>query len=256
MVERRKRKALHEISHHTNITYHYHKNISAINFPNQDIDKLGAIEKIKYRDMYRIDTIRDHGPEETEPEARIYEDDFTIVRFDTEEPYRLIAISLDGSIILVGDTNVYQTQITRYPIQLEEFIGLSVTQKYKQNPYSEIQAITLRVDNGEPCYSVLAELLPNNKIRFVIGDEVESIINEKYSEDNIYNGADPQNYQMLYIDVNGKTPLQEGETISLMVDGKGPDPLEFIYKEDILTDDEIKELRLKLLEERDLYGTD
>ena len=41
---------------------------------------------------------------------------------------------------------------------------LSETDKYNLTPEAEINAISVRVDNGEPCYSVLAELLPNNYI--------------------------------------------------------------------------------------------
>ena len=259
MVSRRTDRMLHDMTHHTNLSVPYSDYISAVNYPIQNREKLGTNVILKYRNMYHHGYGFHHdGPETYEQDDGIRKGIFTIVRFDLTEPYRFIAVSLDGSVIIISKTDIYEEQITDYPIQLDEFIGLFVTEKYIQNPESEIKAVTLRVDNGEPCYTLLAELYSGNRVRFVLGDEVQSIVNEKYDPEgtSIYDGMDPTNYPLAYIDINGKSPLDEGSIISMDIDGKYPDPLEYLYRTDILTPDEVRELRIKIIKERIIYGSD
>ena len=263
MVTKRKLKYLHKLAHHTNLENPYSKYVSASIFPQQDSSKLGEVIELKYKNMNDAAEFIATGEEGKYPwydygefDPHIKTGQFTIVRFDLSEPYRFIAISLDGDVIVVSSTydDKYLEEITEYSIQYEEFNGLNITDKYNLTPEAEINAISVRVDNGEPCYSVLAELLPNNYIRFVIGDEVTSIVNEVY-DPTIYDGLDARDYALSYIDLDGTRPDDRGQTVTIDVDGKGPDLLKYLYKYESLSRVETAELRLTLLKERTLYGT-
>lgn len=262
MVAERKLKFLHSIARHTNLENPYNEFVSANTFPEQDPEMLGSLVFLKYRDMYHAAEVNfDDEEDETENEddidiRNLEEGYFTVLRFDITEPYRFIGLSLDGNVIVVSSTkdDKYRRQITHYPIQYEEFNGLDLTDKYKQNPAAEIKGVSIRVDNGEPCYSVICEFLPNHVIRFVLGDEVKSIVNEVY-DPTIYDGLDASDYSLDYINIDGKRPQNEGQLIYLDVNGRSPDLVQYLYKYESLSREETAELRLTLLEENTIYGT-
>ena len=52
MVSRRTDRLLHKITHHTNKTYPYDKNISGFDYPIQDYEILGREITLRYKNRY------------------------------------------------------------------------------------------------------------------------------------------------------------------------------------------------------------
>ena len=255
MVKYRKYKMLHDMAHHTNMTVPYSKYVAADKFPEQDASKLNTEVYLRYRDSNR-QLYDPFDPADPDEQILICKDKFIIVRYDLTEPYRFIAIGYNTNVIIVSTTDKYEEEVTRYPIQYNQFLGLYCTQYYVDNPESEIKAIALRVDAGEPSYSVLVEFFNNNIIRFVLGDEVQSIVNEKYDEEQNYDAMDPADHMLTYININGRSPEDEGSPISIDANGYYPDPLLYIYKFEPLSKDEMNDLREEIFTGRTIYGSD
>ena len=208
---------LHKISRHTNLQLPFSDYVKVDKFPAQISDLLGTVITLKYRNYYRSELeagtksatiIRDGEKvssrpsddtqqlEDREPLSYeidetpfYYEDPFIILRADAEKPFRLIAVSKDYSKIIVNSTEVidgnylFLTKVSEYPIQMNEYIGLQCEDQYAGD-IASLNSVTLRVDECEPCYSVLMEYVSDNKVRFILGDEVISKI-IMYQDDNI-----------------------------------------------------------------------
>ena len=262
MVSRRKDKLLHKISHHTNVTMPHSDYVTGSKYPEQNQDILGTTITLRYRTMYRFRNTHDNDDSPDKYELTdIIEGEFIVVRFDIEEPKKIIAISRDYKVILVGDSDNYENQILEYPIQLQELIGLYVIDDYFEKPDRiQVKSVVLSCDNGEPCHTVIAEFYSDtryqNAVRFILGDEVRSIVLEKYDPDGLrdYNGIDALNHGLVYIDLNGKFAGNEGELITVDADAGHADPLEDLYRRDILSLPEIIQLRRRILIERRIYG--
>ena len=120
-----------------------------------------------------------------------WEDDFLILRADMNEPNVLIAISLDFSILLVSSTKIndmghfeFIDNVAVYPIQYNEFFNTKIKTHYMDENFINdqyLEAEILRIDKTEPCKIVLMEYInkENNEVRFVLGDEVTAIYEEK-----------------------------------------------------------------------------
>ena len=160
---------LHKLTRHTNLEMPFSNYVSIDNFPEQNKSMIGSTITLKYRNMYFVDIEDYEGPDKYDPHE-IYKSDCTVLRFDNTEPFRIIAISKNYEILLVGDSRTYNTAVLQYPIQLSEFIGIVCKDQYPGD-IREYDSIPLRIDNGEPCYSVIVELLENDKRRIVLGDE-------------------------------------------------------------------------------------
>lgn len=169
---------LHKRTHHTNLSVPFSNYISPIIFPEQDIDLLDTIIPVRYRNMYITD-MEYSGPDKLDPHD-IYTVNCRIIRCDKAEPFRMIVISIDYKFIFVMDSRYYKEQVPQYPIQLTEFIGVNHNNQYP-GIIPEVKSITLRVDNGEPCYSVLAEFISDDTIRFLIGDECFSKLIDQHN---------------------------------------------------------------------------
>lgn len=208
-------------THHTNTTYPGSKYVYGTKFPEQYTSFLGTIHEFKFRNQYRLDIDEEDMDEVTKlDEHHIYSKDFYIIRADKEEPYKVVCISTDFNYILGYDNSnsdiVFNEDegtiecdfITSYPLQLTEFVGLSVFDRYYNADVEEILAVTLRVDNGEPCYTILAEFIKGGEIRIVFGDECLSRPFDYYpfldlnGKDPNFNPTDPKTY----IDVDGYYP--------------------------------------------------
>lgn len=180
---------LHKRNQHTNLHFPYSKYITDTEFPEQDTDILGTKIYIKYRSMFD-----DH---------EIHETKCKVIRCDKVDPYKMVAMSNDFIFIFVLDSRHYEEQIPIYPIQLSNLIGVLC---YNQYNYAkkEIKAVTLRVDDGEPCYSILAEFVEDDTIRILIGDECLTRLSEYYyDKDADYNGRDAKKYLIEWKDLNG-----------------------------------------------------
>ena len=120
-----------------------------------------------------------------------WEDDFLILRADMNEPNVLIAISLDFSILLVSSTKIndmghfeFIDNVAVYPIQYNEFFNTKIKTHYMDENFINdqyLEAEILRIDKTEPCKIVLMEYInkENDEVRFVLGDEVTAIYEEK-----------------------------------------------------------------------------
>lgn len=211
-------------------------------YPDQITSLVGTTIELKYRDhnqcqftefrnisssnIHRPNDDTDYltknvGPEEYEYEAHdIYTKQFKVLRADAESPYRLIVVSLDYEIMLVSSTEKnsnnhykFETDVCEYPIQESEFIGCNTINQFPYpgtiNASSNTRrssnfsrGLVLRVDSGEPCYSIMADEIENsNKARYLLGDEVWAWLNRYTEAVQIYdedynpehNGADYSN---------------------------------------------------------------
>ena len=162
---------LHRKTKHTNLSIPYSCYITKNNFPQQHPVLLNNIVKIKYRDMLFPDY-----DEAREPVYNIFETNCKVVRCDIVEPFVMICVSSDYKFIFVTDYRYFEDTCVKYPIQIDEFIGIKLENKYSSGSNN---AVLLRTDYGEPCYSVIMEYLENGKIRFLLGDECISKCKDK-----------------------------------------------------------------------------
>ena len=173
---------LHNRTRHNNFEFPRSNYIGIDTFPEQDLSLLGTVQKLKYRNMYLVDREKeDTVPSELYDEYIVHEDEFTIVRCDNIEPYVMIGLRLDGKVVLVTDSMCWNNKITIYPVQMYDYLGIKVSDQYYATR-TETTATVIRVDDGEPCNTVLMELLPERKMRFVLGDECQSKILEKVTK--------------------------------------------------------------------------
>ena len=261
MVSRRTDRLLQKITHHTNLEQPYNQYITGYKYPKQDTDKLGTIIQMKYRNRYIPNSLTDIDRQidpdrEYEYNDNTFERDFIVLRYDDAEPYRLITIQDDFEVMLVSDTRKYQDIVHIYPKQIEEFLGLYMHDQYFHTPDVIIKSVLLRCDSTEPCESIIAELYLDNTIRFVTGTETQAVVMDRYDIDGVrdYDAKDPVDHGLIYIDLNGKFARSEGETITVDADGGYPDPLADMYRRDILSFEELCDLRQRLILERDIYS--
>jgi uncharacterized protein YjdB len=270
MVSRRTDRLLHKITHHTNLEQPYDKNISGIIYPAQDADKLGRTVTLRYKNRYIPDSnhINDSSPDRYEPGPGyideegniikdIYEDEFIVLRCDLTAPFKALFLSVDYKIMLVGDSRTYQDVVLKYPKQIEEYIGLYLIDQYFETPFVNLNGVLLSCDSSEPGNGIIAEFYMNNTVRFLLDYEVQAVVLDRYDPDGErdYNGMDPEDHPFVYIDLNGKFPRNEGEPITIDADGGYPDPLADMYRKDILTLEEVCELRGRIITERQIYGS-
>lgn len=249
MVRQETDDLLHKRTRHTNTSLPYCKEIGYDYFPDQNKDVLNTVVKLKYRDMFFVDE-EEHKPDIYDPH-NIFEDDFLIVRCDLGSPYKLIALSVDYMYILVGDSRYYKKQVLLCPIQFSEFIGITVYNQYP-GTIPELRGVTIRVDNGEPCYSVIIEFLKDNTIRFVLGDECFSKLFDYYDEyERDYNGDHPVEMSN-YINTDGLKPLYDQTIQFIDINGGPPNCLHDLYKE-IKSRRQISEMISKIMNNNKIF---
>lgn len=247
---------LHIRTRHTNLSIPRCNNITGSNFPEQDKDKLCTYISLKHRDMYVNDDLKDtyEGRPEMYDPNRIYTEDFYIVRFDVEEPYRLIGISKDYKFVIINDTRYYNEKVSEYPIQITPFISLLVKDQYC-GEIPEVNGVTIRVDNGEPCYSVIAEFYEDNSLRFVLGDECFTKLFDYYKDFNLrdYNGHLPKLAQAVYVDADGKI-VTSNDANFYDINGGVPNHLLEVYR-NCQSREEVAKFIKELLKGRKIYGS-
>lgn len=271
MVSRRTDRLLNSITHHTNLEHPYSNDISSIIFPAQNSNKLGRTVKLRYVNRYIPDVnyTDDTSPEEYESSMiidnendelirNIFEDEFIIIRYDLSSPFKIIFLSVDYKVMLIGDSRTYNdsNRVFKYPKQIEEYIGLYMNNRYSDSEIT--RSVLFSCDSTEPGYSIIAEFYIDNTVRFLLDTEVESVVFERYELKNRdFNGMDPEDHESEYtlIDLNGKYPSSEGEPIYINADGGYPDPLQDMYRKDILTPEEVCKLRGKIITERRIWGS-
>jgi uncharacterized protein YjdB len=262
MVSRRTDRLLHMITHHTNLEQPFNPNISGNNYPAQNTEKLGRTIKLKYRNRYIPDIIKGGDIEivqrnEDDELDTIYRSEFIILRCDLISPYKVIFLSIDHSVMLVGDSRTYENPdiVFKYPKQMEELIGAYVNNQYIDTPDVRTRAVVLSCDSTEPCNAIIAEFYIDNTVRFLLETEVQSIIMERHPlENRDYNGADPDD-TIERIDINGGSFVIFDNTF-IDVNGGFPDLLGDMLTRDALSFEEICKLRQKIIEERIIFGSE
>lgn len=293
---------LHHKTKHTNIEMPGCKYIAANVFPEQISELINTEITLKYRNHNIIDNYNEPssgrpsddspwvskpntGPEYSGDPSDVYEDKFIVLRADSTEPYRLIARSLDYKMILINSTEIddsgeykFKTIISEYPVQDNTYFGLEIQDQYV-GEIDELGAVTLRVDAGEPTYSVLVEFLGSTGIiRFVLGDEVFSKIQDRYdiNGDYDYDNKNASDYGE-FVDVDGYyanhsdiTHIKNidggnaGNVTHILADKRAGEFPEYydVEEPDIevtplveISDDEKAEFFEKLIEGKVIYGT-
>ena len=203
MIKEYYKNYLQELAKHTNKIAPYCRYIGANVFPEQISELLNTEVTLKYRTHYKIEMMDDEpssrpsdddpfihinpeGPEFIDPHD-IYEDQFIVVRADRTEPYRFIAMAKDYSKFLVNSTKkddndeyLFNSTVSLYPLQNDRLIGFMVQDEW-EGEITNMNAVTLRVDDCEPAYSVLMEFLGSSGVvRFLIGDEIKANIVDTY----------------------------------------------------------------------------
>lgn len=198
---------------HTNTTSKEASYISLDNYPEQ-LDIVGTKVEISYRNrnMINLDIInmppyiidKTTGeriysrPEDDYPfrrreilppegDEKIYREKFLVLRADAVEPFRLVAINDNYSVLLVNSTRgtevgyEFETKISIYPVQYGELIGPKVYTHYKYDNVDR-EAYVLRADTTETHYSVLIEKVITDteyKVRYLFEDEVPAYYDEE-----------------------------------------------------------------------------
>lgn len=203
-------KFLHKETRLSNKETPISKYVDADKFPEQISELINTVITLKYRNHNIIDVDLSipssgrpsddlpwsdmggsTGQEEYDPHD-VYEEEFLVLRADAAEPYTMIAISLDYNKMIVNSTRPipggykFQEYISELPVEQDEYFGNVVTDIY--GFHTEIPATILKMDAGEPCYTILVEFLDSDVIRFVLGDEVLTRIEETTNENQIFTG--------------------------------------------------------------------
>lgn len=246
---------LHKKTHHTNYFSPKSEYVTNTKFPKQDISMLASEVVLKYRNHY----IPDFDEEELSDVEKIdphdiYENKFIVVRFDITEPYVMISISKDFMFCIVSDSRYYKNTVEKYPVQISKYIGITVYNQFVATR-EEIRGATIRVDNGEPTFSVIAEILSDGSVRVLLGDECYSKLYDYYDELlRDYNGKGPKGFPNP-IDLNGGYSDYKGKPFTV-IDGGIVDPLKYIHtltKEK--TKEEVVAIRKQIFEGRIIYGS-
>jgi hypothetical protein len=214
-------KILQELVGHTNMNVSRSDYISYTEYPEQILELLNTIITIRYRNYYTNDTsilgrratlIVDGEEVSSRPKDDyqrlddieiidkeipfIFSGEFRVLRADKVEPYILIAVSTDYSKIVVNSTRLdendeymYNTIVSEYAIQKNEYIGQNFYTLYDNglNVADKLHAVSLSIDDSEPCYGILMEYLDDGRVRFVLGDESIAVLSDEESGINITN---------------------------------------------------------------------
>lgn len=285
---------LHLLSRHTNLQIPFSDYVKSKEFPKQISELLNTEVTIRYRDfsITDLDTEKraaviikngekissrpnDDNQQLEDRESDLYEIEerpyaykgkFRILRADSTEPYRLIAISEDYSKIIVNSTKKdendeyeFLSLVSEYPIQMNEYIGLGCYDQYA-GEIPEIKAATLRVDKCEPCYSILMEFLGSTGVvRFILGDEA---ISKLYDYFDISGSRDYDNRhandEENPVDITGEHADADTHGYKFNdVNGGYSNNWDKMYDRNIImTDEEIINFRKSILEGKTIYGTD
>lgn len=291
MIEKWYDKMLHTCTRHTNLTQPYSDYVKGDKYPEQYTSLLNTYVYIKYRNHYKTDFFFDNNhksigrpsddtalerkyvadrPEDID-DTIISEEEFLVLRADKTEPYILIGVSKDYSKIIVNSTRIsdesgdldYLHIISSYPMQLNEFLGVQCQDHYV-GEIPRILSIVIRCDEGEPCYTVLAELLGDNKVRFVLGDESQAIMdsfNDLVIDHNLEGGnanIDSEIDPNLFIDIDGVDARPDWQLRAPRVDLDGGHAYIWTKKFDddiFINDSNLSNLIYKVLEGRTIYGS-
>ena len=182
MLREQQETLLHKVTGNNNLSTPYSPYIDMDSFPVQNTDLIGTIMNMMCHDQRILRAACDDNSPDAFDYPYYFPVECKVLRYDIEEPYVGIFVSTDYKYILVGDTTKLEDPkyACVYPSQLNCYSGIDGFTMYHNIQKDDnilldhdlaYRAITLRVDNGEPCYSVIMEYVEGNKVRFVLGDE-------------------------------------------------------------------------------------
>lgn len=153
---------LNHYLHYEPFTVPVEKNVTAVSLPKQDMSKLGTRITLYY--LNELVNLRS-------------KDEFTIVRWDIEDPNRVIVINDHLHIVLVSTSteisNKYHVHL--YPIQNNAILGIDTIDHYNKSNITNIGKV-LRCDiGGDTPHTVLYERLNLESGRLVTLEETKAI---------------------------------------------------------------------------------
>ena len=166
------------------------EDIEVLGYPATIKDESGRSMPSRPEDDDTYQPREGEGPDYEDDNDYIHEGEFRIVRADAVEPYTLIAIKDDYSVVVVSSSEPvdggykFQSIVSVYNLQREDLLAVRTVQIYDEkastNPVDLPEGVVFRVDSVDPNRSVIMELLParygTRLVRFVTGDEVLSDI--------------------------------------------------------------------------------
>lgn len=153
---------LNHYLHYEPFTVPVEENVTAVNLPDQDKNKLGTTISLYYLDE-RIN-LRSKG-------------EFTIVRWDLEKPFRVIVVNDHLHMILVSNSIEIKDKyyVHSFPIQNNAFLGVDTIDNYHKSSIKNIGKV-LRCDvGGDIMHTVLYERLNLESGRLVTLEETKAI---------------------------------------------------------------------------------
>jgi hypothetical protein len=163
---------LHKLTHYTNLAIPYSDYINYTLYPKQDKSMLNKHVNLSYRNLNIFDNTNYPDPESYD-EHDIYKSEFRIIRFDLYKPFKMVAISIDNKMIVVGNSSKFTDNkefIFKYPQQISTIIGWHGTTQFVESTKG-FECVVLSADDGEPCNTVIAEFINNKDFRIILGDE-------------------------------------------------------------------------------------
>lgn len=186
---------LHETARLNNTTFPVEPYLTSETFPEQDVEKLGTIANIQFRDF------NSNGSDKDCLALRIRQITTVILRYDIVEPYKVITMAIEGrekgSIFVIDRTE--NDDILNYiavcPVQRYSYYLKPVKDVYYDFDFLDkyVNGTVVRCDDGEPVYAVIAEITPDDYLRFIVADEAICMIDafapktEEYKEIDVYN---------------------------------------------------------------------
>ena len=211
---------LHLKVHHTNKEFPISLSLDANNYPEQ-MDIVGTTQEITFRrkDLDETDYLYDedvdvHRPEDDsdtvdQPESQEHylksyteTKNFTILRADNEDTYKLVAISEDFQDVLVSDSRHYtETAYNLIGGQKIDWLGTPVHARYIKSFDDELAKYTdsipmdnfqdadwlesyiLSCDESEPSNSVIIQYISDTEFRVILDSEALLQIDSELTDD-------------------------------------------------------------------------
>ena len=203
---------LKDLTKHTNMNLVTGKYIGVDKYPEQNTDLLNTVVQITYKDKRIVDDFP-HGPNSDDiamfrpgndragldldsKEGFIkddiinhFTDNFLIIRCDAVEPYRLVAVSDDFRVVLVGSSKLdehgtltldcreygpqYDGAIGAYCKPVYEYVYDENGRMIKIDTDYSPDAYIFMSEIGEDCNSVIIEYNTDTTYRVILEDEID-----------------------------------------------------------------------------------
>ena len=187
----------------------YNSHIDYNKYPEQNTSFLNTLVNIKIRILQsgnsKIERVPSIGRPEDDvafsiPEERPDDIDFSyftykdvlVLRFDKEEPYRMIGITKDCKYMIISSSKPneegyeFMSLVAEYPMQNQLLIkyGRTMYDYFKSEETKYRNAAILSINEKSPFNGIIVEYLEDDSARFILSDELAFNYNEE-PEENI-----------------------------------------------------------------------